>query len=216
MDTTVTNQSKYPASLSVDYPERDHDRLTILFRLFMVIPILAVMCLVIGPTYRHGTDGGGGVSFARAMGGLVVLPTMLMLIFRQKYPRWWFEWNLSLARFISRVSAYLTLLRDEYPSTDEDQSVHLEIAYPDAKVDLNRWMALIKWFLAIPHYVALAFLHVAAFVCVVIAWYAILLTGRYPRSLFDFVVGVMRWTLRVGAYALLLTTDRYPPFQLGE
>jgi hypothetical protein len=138
----------------------------------------------------------------------------LLILFRQKYPRWWFDWNLQLLRFSHRVAVYVALLRDEYPSTDEEQAVHLDLQYPDAQAGLNRWLPLVKWFLAIPHYIVLLFLAIAAFVVVVIAWFAILFTGRYPRGLFDFVVGVTRWTLRVEAYALVLTTDRYPPFSL--
>jgi hypothetical protein len=148
-------------------------------------------------------------------GGIVFLTTVLMLLFRQKYPRWWFDWNLALTRFSTRVAVYLALLRDEYPSTDGEQAVHLQIPYPDARQELNRWLPLVKWFLAIPHYVVLWFLSIAVFFCVIIAWFAILFTGRYPRSLFDFVVGVFRWWLRVAAYAFLLTTDRYPPFSTG-
>ncbi|RLC95078.1 MAG: DUF4389 domain-containing protein, partial [Chloroflexi bacterium] len=141
--------------------------------------------------------------------------TLLMIVFRQKYPRWWFDWNLALARFATRFAAYLALLRDEYPSTDEEQAVHVEVRYPEVKKDLNRWLPLVKWFLAIPHYIVLWFVSVAAFVIVVIAWFAILITGRYPRGLFDFVEGVFRWYLRVAAYAFLLTTDSYPPFGVG-
>jgi hypothetical protein len=138
-----------------------------------------------------------------------------MLLFRRKYPRWWFDWNLQLTRFSTRCLAYLALLRDEYPSTDEEQAVRLELEYPDA-LGLNRWLPLVKWLLALPHYLALCFLGIGAVLCVVGAWFAILLTGRYPRRLFDFVVGVFRWALRVGAYAFLLTTDRYPPFTLQD
>ena len=135
--------------------------------------------------------------------------------FRQKYPGWWFDWNVALTAFGLRVMAYLALLRDEYPSTDEEQAVHLDIVYPDAKLELNRWLPLVKWLLALPHFIVLGLLAAAAVVCVILAWFAILFTGHYPRSLFDFVVGVFRWWVRVAAYAVLLTTDRYPPFRLG-
>ncbi len=202
----------YPATLKVEYPER-LSRLTTFFRIFTIIPIFIILSLVSGGYQGNGADRW---SYQFAAGGLVVLPTILMLLFRQKYPRWWFDWNVALTKFSTRVSAYFMLLRDEYPSTDEDQAVHIEIPYPDAKADLNRWLPLVKWFLAIPHYIILCFLWIAAIVCVVIAWFAILFTGRYPRGLFDFIVGVYRWSLRVAVYAFLLTTDRYPPFRLSD
>jgi hypothetical protein len=138
-----------------------------------------------------------------------------MIVFRMRYPRWWFGFARELARFGARIGAYLTLLTDQYPSTVEEQSVHLEIEYPEAERDLNRWLPLVKWLLAIPHYLVLVVLWLAAIVAVVVAWFAILVTGRYPRALFDFVVGVGRWSLRVAAYAFLLVTDRYPPFSLN-
>jgi hypothetical protein len=137
-----------------------------------------------------------------------------MILFRQKYPRWWFDWNLELLRYQNRVGAYLALLDDRYPSTDERQSVQLDLPYPDAKRDLNRWLPLVKWLLAIPHYIVLLFLWLAVFVCVVFAWFAILFTGRYPQGLFEFIVGVIRWGNRVVGYAFLLVTDEYPPFRL--
>jgi hypothetical protein len=137
-----------------------------------------------------------------------------MILFRKKYPKWWFDWNLALTRFSYRVGAYFLLLRDEYPSTDEEQAIHLNLVYPDAERDLGRGWPLIKWFLAIPHYIVLFFLAIGVFVVWIIAWFAILFTGRYPKGLFDYVVGVSRWGLRVSAYAILLTTDKYPEFSL--
>ncbi len=151
---------------------------------------------------------------ALADAGLVVLPVVLMLLFRQKYPRWWFDWNLAVTRFGARIGAYIQLQRDEYPSTDEEQAVHLTIAYPDAKA-LNRWLPLVKWLLALPHYIVLFFLAIAAIVVVIIAWFAILFTGRFPRGMFDYLVGFNRWGLRLSAYAFLLVTDKYPPFSLA-
>jgi len=202
--------SEFPAQLEIDYPDRELNRLTTFFRPFTVIPIAIVLSLLSRPSLFASSEKNWF-----AAGGILFLPTVLMLLFRQKYPRWWFDWNLELMRFSTRVSAYLALLRDEYPSTDEEQAVYIDVAYPEA-AELSRWLPLVKWFLAIPHYVILAFLAIAVMFCVVIAWFAILLTGRYPRPLFGFVVGVFRWWLRVAAYAFLLTTDRYPPFRLSS
>ena len=204
----------YPIRFSVDYPDRDLDRLTTFFRLFVAVPILVVIGSVAGATWQWSSENGTAV--AAGTGGLLFFGPLLMILFRQKYPRWWFDWNLELLRFLNRVGIYLALMDDRYPSTDEQQSVHLDIAYPDARRDLNRWLPLVKWFLAIPHYVVLFFLYIAALVAVVIAWFAILFTGRYARGLFDFVQGVIRWHNRVIGYAYILVTDRYPPFSLAE
>jgi Domain of unknown function (DUF4389) len=210
----VEGRKSYPASLSVDYPDRELNRLTSFFRLITIIPIAAILYLVIGAASESADDHKWVVNLSA--GGILFLATMLMLVFRRKYPRWWFDWNIALTRFGTRVGAYLALLRDEYPSTDEDQAVHVEIPYPDARKDLNRWLPLVKWLLAIPHYVTLFFLSIAAIFVVIMAWFAILYSGRYPKGFFGFVVGVMRWSLRVSAYTALLTTDKYPPFTLRE
>ncbi|MYE08554.1 MAG: DUF4389 domain-containing protein [Acidimicrobiaceae bacterium] len=203
----------YPARLDIDYPEEGLGRASTLFRIVLVIPIAVVAGLLSGSFV--GSWQVDEMDWAGLVAGITLFgPTLLMLVFRQKYPRWWFDWNLELTRFTTRVFAYLSLMRDEYPSTDEHQAVHLELDYPDAARDLNRWTPLVKWILAIPHYFVLAALGVAAFVCVVIAWFAIVFTGRYPRGLFDFVLGVHRWSLRVSAYMWLLITDEYPPFSL--
>ena len=205
--STPIDQPAYPIQFNVDYPEAPLNRLTSFFRLITMIPIVIVVALV---------SGGSGSETAISAGGILFLPPLLMILFRQKYPRWWFDWNLALTEFQNRVSAYVLLLRDEYPSTDEDQAVHLDIPYPDVQADLNRWLPLVKWILAIPHYIILVFLWIALIVAVIIAWVAILFTGRYPAGLFDFVVGVMRWSIRVIAYAFVLVTDRYPPFNLSS
>jgi hypothetical protein len=205
----------YPARLEVDYPEQ-HNRVTTLFRVVLIIPIAIVIGVLTAGATRTVYDQSGQV-VSTTSGGIsagLFLATLLMIVFRQRYPRWWFDFALELARFGARVGAYFALLTDQYPSTVEEQSVHLQIDYPDVERDLNRWLPLVKWLLAIPHFLVLFVLSVAAFFAVVIAWFAILFTGRYPRGLFDFVVGVARWGLRVQAYAVLLVTDRYPPFSL--
>ena len=212
-------QQTYAARLEIDYPDR-LERLSTLLRIFFIIPIAIVLSLVSAAAtsttviYKSGevlqktTSTGGGIA-----GGLFAA-TALLLLFRQRYPRWWFDFVLAFNRFGMRVGAYLALLTDQYPSTEDEQTVHLDLDYPDAQQDLNRWLPLVKWLLALPHYIVLLFLGLGAFVAVVIAWFAILFTGRYPRGLFDYVVGVGRWGLRVQAYAFLLLTDSYPPFSL--
>ena len=207
-------ESDYPVQFSVDYPDRDLNRLTTFFRIFVAIPIFIVLASVSGgEAFQYGDEA--GQTTMAAAGGFLFLAPLLMILFRQKYPRWWFDWNLELSRFSARVGVYLALMDDQYPSTDEGQSVHLDFPYPDVPRDLNRWLPLVKWFLAIPHYIVLLFLFIAVIVTIFIAWFAILFTGRYPRSLFDFVEGVGRWANRVGAYAFLLVTDKYPPFRLS-
>ncbi|OGC91581.1 MAG: hypothetical protein A2W25_10720 [candidate division Zixibacteria bacterium RBG_16_53_22] len=211
-------QTSYPVKLSIDFPDRPLNRLSSFFRLFAAIPIMIIILLLYNAYLQYPADSENGCAplSAAIYTGYVILPALLMILFRRKYPRWWFDWNLNLARFATRVSAYICLLRDEYPSTDDEQTIHLEIPYPNAAVDLNRWLPLVKWLLAIPHYIVLVFLVVAAVVVVIIAWFAILFTGRYPRSLFNFVVGVFRWAWRVSAYCALLVTDKYPPFRLAD
>jgi len=211
-------QMEYPVRFSVDYPDRPLDRLTTAFRIFTVIPIAIVLGTVSG---GNGWDWDWNNSSstrtaAVGAGGLLFFGPLLLILFRQKYPRWWFDWNLELQRFGNRVVAYLALLDDRYPATDQHQSVHLDYPYPDVERDLNRWMPLVKWLLAIPHYIVLLFLDIAALVVVIVVWFAILFTGRYPRGLFDFVEGVIRWHNRVIAYSLVLVTDRYPPFSLAN
>jgi hypothetical protein len=203
----------HPVHFSVDYPDRRLNRLTTAFRIFTVIPIAIVLGTLTGYSAEWGSDT--AERFAVGGSGLLVIPPLLLILFREKYPRWWFDWNLELLRFVNRVGVYFALLDDRYPSTDERQGVQLDFPYPHAKQDLNRWLPLVKWLLAIPHYILLFFLSIGAFFAVIAAWFAILFTGRYPRGLFDFVVGVARWHNRVTAYAFILVTDQYPPFQLA-
>ena len=200
----------YPVSLKVEYPERNLNRLITFFRIFTVIPILIILYLLMGASFQTGSKEAGTIVSGI---GLIFLPLILMLLFRRKYPKWWYDWNLNFAKFSYRVASYFYLMTDVYPSTDEEQNVQLEMAYPDA-TRLNRWLPLVKWFLAIPHIIVLCFLGIAALVVIIIAWFAILFTGKYPKGLFDFVLGVMRWGFRVMCYAMIMITDKYPPFAL--
>ncbi|MPZ62724.1 MAG: DUF4389 domain-containing protein [Propionibacteriales bacterium] len=209
----MQQQMTHPVQFSVDYPDRPLNRVTTGFRIFVAIPILIVLGAVAGGSWQSTYDGQTTTAAAGA-GGLLFFGPLLMIVFRQKYPRWWFDWNLELQRFGNRVGAYVVLMDDRYPATEDHQSVRLDYPYPDAAVELNRWLPLVKWFLAIPHYIVLIFLDVAALVVVIIAWFAILFTGRYPAGMFGFVEGVIRWHNRVIGYAFILVTDRYPPFRL--
>jgi hypothetical protein len=203
----------YPVQFSVDYPDRPLSRLSTAFRILLVIPIAIVLTTVSGYVVFTVPSHTYGVTYIPALtGGVLFFAPLLMILFRRKYPRWWFDWNLELQRFTNRVTVYLSLMDDRYPSTDDRQSVHLDYSYPD---HLNRWLPLIKWLLAIPHYIVLFFLNIASFVVVIVVWFAIVITGRYPRALFGFVEGVIRWNVRVTAYTLTLVTDHYPPFRLA-
>ena len=189
----MAQSSDYPVQYSVDYAE-SRNRLTTLFRIILGIPINIVYTVL---------------SWAA---GLIVLPVVVMLLFRGKYPRWWFDFNLELRRFQARINAYNGFLVDEYPSTDERQSVHLDIEYPEK---LNNFLPLVKWILAIPHYIVMLVLLIIWLFVTIIAWFAILFTGSYPRALFDFSVGLGRYGARVDAYMAMLATDEYPPFRLS-
>ncbi len=204
--------SSYPVQFDVDFPARPLDRLSTALRLFLALPIVFILTALSGDTFG---DGDHSTRNEIVIGGVAVfLPLVLMLVVRRKYPRWWFDWNLNLMRFGNRVTAYLALLDDHYPSTDEEQSVHLEFAYPDTQ-RMNRWLPLVKWILAFPHYVVLFFLGLGALVAVMLAWFAIMFSGTYPRALFEYIVGVLRWWNRVNGYAFTLVTDQYPPFRLS-
>jgi hypothetical protein len=215
MQPSLPGTEQYPVQFSVDYPDRPLNRLTSALRIFTIIPIAIVIGMLehANASYRSGGGRGTWVMVGTA-GGAVILPVVLMLLFRRKYPRWWFDWNLELARFGNRVVVYGLLMDDTYPSTDDHQSVRLE--YPEVSgAELNRGLPLVKWLLAIPHYIVLIFLWLATIFVVIYVWFAILFTGRYPRGAFGFVEGVLRWGNRVSGYAFALVTDVYPPFSLS-
>jgi hypothetical protein len=213
MEAGSTPDQTHPLQFSVEFPDRPLNRLTTAFRLIVAIPILVVAASIGGHEESYGV-GRHAFTIGAGLGGLLFLAPLLMIVFRQKYPRWWFDWNRELLRFANRVGVYLALMDDRYPSTDDHQAVRVDFEYPDARQDLNRWLPLVKWFLAIPHYIALFFLYLGAIAVVLVTWFAILFTGRYPRGWFDYVAGVIRWHNRVLGYAFILVCDQYPPFRL--
>jgi hypothetical protein len=213
MELSTSGPGDYPVRFGVDYPDRPLNRLTTFFRVFTIIPIAIVYTAITGYSSTWESAEGTTVTVAVSGIGLLFVPVLLMLLFRRKYPRWWFDWNLNLQSFANRIGVYLLLMEDRYPSTDEEQAVRLDYTYPEA-TNLSRGLPLIKWLLAIPHYIVLLFLHLGVFFVTIFAWFAILFTGRYPRGAFDYVEGVLRWHNRVVGYAFALVTDRYPPFSL--
>ena len=212
---SVTPNGSHPVQFSVDYPDRRLDRVSSALRIFTAIPIAIVLATIGGYSTSLANGTGNTTTIAVGGTGLLFLPPLLMIVFRRKYPRWWFDWNRQLLRFANRVAVYLALMDDRYPSTDEEQAVRLDFPYPDALHGLNRWLPIVKWFLAIPHYVVLFFLDIGVFFAAIAAWFAILFTGRYPRGIFDFIEGAIRWHNRVVGYAFILVTDAYPPFRLA-
>ncbi|MEM8619131.1 MAG: DUF4389 domain-containing protein [Actinomycetota bacterium] len=211
----IAGGAPYAARVEVDYTD-ERDRVTVAFRIILIIPIAIILNLLAGSTGQWVQTNSGNWVYTSSAGVGVALfaATLLMLLFRQRYPRWWFDFLLELSRFAFRVGAYLVLLTDKYPSTVDAQDVHLELDYPDAERDISRWMPLVKWLFLIPHYIVLLFLTIAGFFVVIFSWFAIVFTGRMSRGAFDFLVGYGRWALRVHAYGFLLITDEYPPFSL--
>lgn len=185
----------YPLRFSVEYPER-LSRLLIFVKWLLAIPHFIVLYLLALIAY------------------LFVFIAFFAILFTKKYPKGLFDFVVGYYRWNANVGAYTELLRDEYPPFSWEGGrypVTLEVDYPE---EMSRWLPLVKWLLAIPHYIALFFVGLIALLLLIIAFFAILFTGRFPRGMFDFIVGAARWNYRVTAYAGLLLTDAYPPFSL--
>lgn len=184
----------YPLRFDVEYPER-LSRLLIFVKWLLAIPHFIVLY------------------FLGIIAELFLLIGFFAILFTKKYPKGLFDFVVNVYRWNANAVAYTALMRDEYPPFSWDAGqypVTFEVDYPE---ELNRWLPLIKWLLAIPHMVVLFFLYIVALVLWVLAWFAILITGRFPRGMFDFMVGAMRWQYRVTAYAYLMR-DEYPPFSM--
>jgi hypothetical protein len=184
----------YPVRFDVQYPEQ-LSRWLIFVKWILAIPHFLILYAL------------------NAVAGICVLIGFFAILFTRQFPRGLWDFVVNTRRWNENNSAYIALMRDEYPPFSWEPGVYpvtLEVDYPE---EMNRWLPLVKWLLAIPHLIVLSVLYIAAIVVIIIAWFAILFTGQFPRGMFDFVVGVMRWNNRVYAYFYLLR-DEYPPFSL--
>jgi Domain of unknown function (DUF4389) len=193
---TAVTPSDYPVTFDIEYPER-LSRWKIFVKWLLAIPHFIIVYLLV------------------LVAGVLEFIAFFAVLFTKKWPRGLFDFTVQIYRWTANVYAYaVTLQRDEYPPFSGDAGQYpltFDVEYDD---NLSRWQIFVKWLLAIPHYIVLLFLGLAASVVVFIAFFAILFTGRYPRGMFDFVTGVARWWFRVQAYAFWFMTDRYPPFSL--
>ncbi len=205
----MTVETSYPVRFEAEYPEQ-LGRLSSAFRIILYIPVAIFLALVGGQAFSY-SDFGDATTTSVAGGGGIILAIWATVIVRQYVPHWLFDFQVALMRFQARAYGYLALLTDRFPAFEGEYPINFEVRYPDK---LSRWkVAIWKIITSIPHIIILIFLFLAAFVVIVIAWFAILFTGRYPQGLHTFVAGVFRWSLRVQAYFLSLTDD-YPPFSL--
>jgi hypothetical protein len=201
----------YPVTLAVDYSERQ-SRWKTLLRLFLAIPVLLFLMVLSGGFWaRHWPDG-RGATYSAGAAGAVTLAIWVTIVLRARIPRWLFDFDVALMRWQVRALSYFALLTDTYPPFEGDYPIRFEVQYPER---LARWKVLIwKAITSIPHMFVLVFLSIGAFFAVIIAWFAILVVGRFPQGLHGYVAGVIRWGMRVQAYFLSLT-DEYPPFSLS-
>mmetsp|Transcript_12298 Transcript_12298/g.29571 ORF Transcript_12298/g.29571 Transcript_12298/m.29571 type:complete len:269 (-) Transcript_12298:213-1019(-) len=188
--------SSYPARLEVDYREDDVSRIEVLLRIFKIIPVLL---------------------FSAFVGSTLYLSTLIMVMFQLKYPRWWFDFRLEYKRYSTRIGTFVALMTDKYPSTTDEQIVHLDIDYPgqDVSQSMNRWGPLYKIILSVPHFFICFALKIGYLLALVVVWiYLLVAGGKYPKFIFDYIVSYWRWSLRYDAYTFLLVTDEYPPFSM--
>jgi hypothetical protein len=192
MATMAPAESAHPVTFDIAYPER-LNRWLILVKWLLAIPHLIIANLL---------DN---------VAQLLAFVAFFTILFTGKWPEGMFKFTVGCLRWQYNVYAYVLLLRDEYPpfSFDPGQyAVAFDVAYPEK---LNRWLVFVKWLLIIPNLIVFLLVALAWAITLIVAWFAILFTGRYPRGLFDFAVGVMRWSARLNAYVYLMT-DKYPPF----
>ena len=194
--TQTAPPPEYPVRFDVEYPER-LSRWKIFVKWLLAIPHLIIVYLL------------------QIVASVMVFIAFFAILFTKKWPRGMFDFMVQIQRWTANMAAYaLLLLRDEYPPFSGDAGEYPVTLEVDYDANLSRWQIFLKWLFVIPHLVVLLFVLLAAYVVVFIAFFAILFTGRYPRGMFDFVVGAGRWVMRVNAYAQWLMTDRYPPFSL--
>ena len=189
--------------IHVDLDNRD--KKTALFRFFLAVPVLIFLS-----SFSEFADDLPGV-----IGGLLVLPVVLSMLFRNIYPSYVLSFNKALLELSNRVNAYLLVLTDQYPSIEANQKVRLIYPEIDGGKKLSPWMPLVKWFLAIPLFLLGIIYAIYAFALTLISWFSVITKGFYPEDKAEEVIKVIAYWNRLYGYALLLVTDEYPSFSLN-
>ena len=189
--------------IHVDLDNRDKN--TALFRVFLAFPVLIFLS-----SFSEFADNLPGV-----IGGFLVLPVVLSLLFRNVYPSYVLAFNKALLELSNRINAYLLLLTDEYPSIEANQKVRLIYPEIEGGKKLTPWMPLVKWFLAIPLFLLGLIYAIYALALTLVAWFTVISQGHYPEEKAEEVIKVIAYWNRLYGYALLLVTDEYPSFSLN-
>ena len=189
--------------IHVDLDNRDKN--TALFRVFLAFPVLIFLS-----SFSEFADNLPGV-----IGGFLVLPVVLSLLFRNVYPSYVLAFNKALLELSNRINVYLLLLTDEYPSIEANQKVRLIYPEIEGGKKLSPWMPLVKWFLAIPLFLLGLIYAIYALALTLVAWITVISQGHYPEEKAEEVIKVIAYWNRLYGYALLLITDEYPSFSLN-
>ena len=192
----------------IQIKHKDRNRTTVFWRGILAFPVVIFVAAFAQSTFSESENGAAGTA------GLIVLPTLLALLFRGKYPSYVLTFNHALIELSTRLAAYVLILNDKYPSIESNSKVSVVFPDVDGGKKLNRWLLLVKWILALPHYIVGIVYLLISLVVTVIAWVQTSITGKYPRWAGEIVFGTIAYWNRVQGYMLLLVTDKYPSFKL--
>jgi len=192
----------------VKIKHKDRNRTTVFWRGILAFPVIIFVATFTQATFAENDSWGFGTT------GVIVIPALLAIVVRGKYPSYVLTFNHALVELSTRLAAYVLILNDKYPSIEANSKV--AVLFPDVEggKKLNRWLPLVKWFLAIPHYIVGAVYLVISLVVTFIAWIQTSITGKYPEWAGEIVLGTISYWNRVQGYMLLLVTDKYPTFRL--